>query len=54
MKHLVKVILIVGAVAACTNPVAPAQKFMGDPPGRVDPSPKPSGFQVIHTSFNHP
>ncbi len=54
MKHLLNVILIVGAAAACTNPVAPAQKFMGDPPGRIDPSPKPSGFQVNHTSINHP
>ena len=54
MKQLVKVILIVGAAAACTNPVGPDQKFMGDPPIRIDPAPHPSGFQVNHTSFNHP
>ena len=54
MKRLIKVLLIVGAAAACSNPVEPAQKFMGDPPGRIDPAPQPSGFQINHTSINHP
>ena len=56
MKQLVKVILIVGIAAACTNPVEPEQKLMGDPPLRIDPSPQPSGFQVNHNQaspINH-
>jgi len=54
MKRLVMAILILGAAVACTNPVAPTQKFMGDPPVRIDPSGKPSGFQVNHVLSNHP
>ena len=54
MKRFIQVILIVGAAAACSNPVEPAQKFMADPPLRIDPTPKPSGFQLNHTSINHP
>jgi len=53
MRAFLKVILIVGVAAACTNPVEPGQKFMGDPPIRIDPNPKPSGFQVNHP-VNHP
>jgi hypothetical protein len=49
MKRILMGILIVSAAAACTNPVEPGQKFMGDPPGRIDPSPKPSSFQINHT-----
>jgi hypothetical protein len=54
MKRLLKVILILGVAAACTNPVEPRQKFMGDPPGRIDPAPTPSGFQVSHPAVAHP
>ena len=53
MKRLVKAILIIGAAVACTNPVEP-QKFMGDPPIRIDPAPNSSGFQVNHNLVNHP
>ena len=49
MKRLLMGILIVSVAAACTNPVEPGQKFMGDPPGRIDPVGKPSGFQINHS-----
>ncbi len=54
MRRVVTAILILGAAVACTNPVAPAQKFMGDPPVRIDPAGKPSGFQVNQSLINHP
>jgi hypothetical protein len=47
-------ILILGAAAACTNPVGPSQKFMGDPPARIDPVGNQSGFQFNQGPINHP
>lgn len=46
MRHVVKVALILGIAAACSNPVEPSQKFMGDPPVRIDPAPNQTGFQL--------
>lgn len=54
MRRLVQLILVVGAAVACSNPVEPSQKFMGDPPIRVDPMPVHSGFQASPTQASHP
>lgn len=54
MRRVVTAIFILGAAMACSNPVEPTQKLMGDPPGRIDPAGKPSGFQVNQTLINHP
>jgi hypothetical protein len=44
MKNVLKFALILGALTACTNPVAPNQKLMGDPPIRTEPPAVPSHF----------
>ncbi|HJP58706.1 MAG TPA: hypothetical protein VJ865_01855 [Gemmatimonadaceae bacterium] len=54
MMRLVQLILVVGAVVACGNPVGPSEKFMGDPPIRIDPAPIHSGFQVNPAQASHP
>ncbi|HJQ11691.1 MAG TPA: hypothetical protein VJ840_11740 [Gemmatimonadaceae bacterium] len=48
-----KLILLVAAATACTNPVEPSQKFMGDPPVRIDPAPGQGGFQLSQAT-RHP
>ena len=53
MRRMVTAVLIMGVAVACTNPVAPPRKFMGDPPGRIDPAGKPSGFQINQSLINH-
>ena len=54
MRRAVQLILVLGAAAACGNPVGPSEKFMGDPPIRIDPAPIHSEFQVNHVQANHP
>jgi hypothetical protein len=54
MRRVVQLILVVGAAAACGNPVGPPEKFMGDPPIRIDPAPVHSGFQVSTAQAKHP
>jgi hypothetical protein len=44
MKTMLKCALLVGALLACTNPVAPGSKQMGDPPIRTEPPSVPSTF----------
>jgi hypothetical protein len=44
MKNVLKIALLVGALTACTNPVAPSQKLMGDPPIRTEPPAVASHF----------
>jgi hypothetical protein len=54
MRWVLQLILVVGAAAACSNPVEPSQKFMGDPPIRIDPAPIHSGFQASPAQARHP
>jgi len=54
MRRVVQLILVVGTATACSNPVGPSQKFMGDPPIRIDPAPIHSGFQINPTPARHP
>jgi hypothetical protein len=44
MKNVLKIALLVAALTACTNPVAPNQKLMGDPPIRTEPPTVASPF----------
>jgi hypothetical protein len=44
MKNVLKIALLVAALTACTNPMAPNQKLMGDPPIRTEPPAVPSQF----------
>jgi hypothetical protein len=53
MRRLIKLVLILGGAMACSNPVEPSQKFTGDPPIRIDPAPRQSGFQVSRTLTDH-
>ena len=54
MRRVVQLILLVGAAVACSNPVEPSQKFVGDPPIRIDPAPIQSGLQVNPMQASHP
>jgi hypothetical protein len=44
MKNVLKIALLIAALTACTNPVAPNQKLMGDPPIRTEPPTVASPF----------
>lgn len=54
MKQFEKVVMILGAVVACSNPVEPRQKLMEDPPIRIDPTPSQSGLQLNQPQTDNP